>query len=85
MRVYLKNYSTPLCKCVPPLICRIVDRLIRNRSIGLVFQQFNLSARLTALEDVCLPLVYQGISEREQHRIAWKMLERVQYNVLTPF
>ncbi len=50
---------------------------IRNRSIGFVFQQFNLLARLTALENVCLPLVYRGISEREQHRIAREVLERV--------
>ncbi len=42
-----------------------------------MFQQFNLPARLTALENVCLPLVYRGISEREQHRVAREVLERV--------
>lgn len=50
---------------------------IRNSSIGFVFQQFNLLYRLNALENVCLPLIYRGASEKEQKRIAWEMLERV--------
>ena len=50
---------------------------IRNRKIGFVFQQFNLLGRLTALENVCLPLIYRGMGEREQRRIAREMLERV--------
>ncbi|PTN38490.1 ABC transporter ATP-binding protein [Desulfonatronum sp. SC1] len=50
---------------------------IRNQKIGFVFQQFNLLGRLTALENVCLPLIYRGMAEREQRRIAREMLERV--------
>jgi putative ABC transport system ATP-binding protein len=50
---------------------------IRNQKIGFVFQQFNLLGRLTALENVCLPLIYRGMGEREQRRIAREMLELV--------
>lgn len=57
----------------------IPDRLadVRNRSIGFVFQNFNLLPRLTALENVEVPLVYGGMARRERHRRARLMLERV--------
>ncbi len=40
--------------------------LLRNREIGFVFQQFNLLAKTSALENVALPLVYTGVSEAER-------------------
>jgi len=50
---------------------------IRNRKIGFVFQQFNLITRLTALQNVGLPLVYRGIGERKRNRLAGEMLAKV--------
>lgn len=50
---------------------------VRNRHIGFVFQQFNLLPRLSALENVKLPLVYAGVSGRERNDIAMQALEQV--------
>jgi len=50
---------------------------IRGRKIGFVFQQFNLLARTSALENVMLPLTYAGISGKERQERARKALERV--------
>jgi putative ABC transport system ATP-binding protein len=50
---------------------------IRGRKIGFVFQQFNLLARTSALENVMLPLTYAGFSGKERHDRAMKALERV--------
>jgi putative ABC transport system ATP-binding protein len=50
---------------------------VRNTSIGFVFQQFNLLARATALENVELPLVYAGLGRRERRRRARKALAQV--------
>lgn len=50
---------------------------IRGRKIGFVFQQFNLLARTSALENVMLPLTYAGVSGKERNNRALKALERV--------
>jgi putative ABC transport system ATP-binding protein len=50
---------------------------IRNRTLGFVFQSFNLLARTSALENVELPLLYSGVSTRERARRAKEALERV--------
>jgi len=49
----------------------------RNRFIGFVFQAFNLLSFKTALENVALPLYYQGVSRRERAKIALEYLDRV--------
>lgn len=50
---------------------------IRNREIGFVFQQFNLLPRLTALENVALPLVYAGMSRKLRNEKANHVLDMV--------
>ncbi len=49
----------------------------RNAKIGFVFQNFNLLARLTAQENVALPLIYAGVDEEERMERAQKALEAV--------
>jgi putative ABC transport system ATP-binding protein len=50
---------------------------MRNRYIGFVFQQFNLLPRTSALQNVCLPLLYSSVPEREWHARARRCLEQV--------
>jgi len=50
---------------------------VRNRDIGFVFQTFNLLPRLTALDNVALPLVYAGVSREERRDKSRKTLESV--------
>ncbi|MBQ9738289.1 MAG: ATP-binding cassette domain-containing protein, partial [Alphaproteobacteria bacterium] len=51
---------------------------IRGQKIGFVFQNFNLLMKRTIADNVSLPLIYQGISEKERYKRAVQMLERVQ-------
>ena len=51
--------------------------LIRNHEIGFVFQNFNLLARNTALDNVMLPLKYAGIDKSEQEEIAMEVIKSV--------
>ena len=50
---------------------------IRNKKLGFIFQQYNLLTKLSALENVELPLIYRGISASKRRRMAEEALERV--------
>ncbi|MDO4349657.1 MAG: ABC transporter ATP-binding protein [Eubacteriales bacterium] len=50
---------------------------IRNQQIGFIFQGFNLLSKLSALENVELPMIYQGVRAGERRRLAKEALERV--------
>ncbi len=50
---------------------------VRNKEIGFVFQQFNLLPRLTAAENVALPLVYAGMNKKARTEKAMQVLEMV--------
>lgn len=61
-------------------VSKMVDNAlaeVRNKEIGFVFQQFNLLPRLTALENVALPLVYAGMSKKLRNEKAMQVLEMV--------
>jgi putative ABC transport system ATP-binding protein len=49
----------------------------RNRMIGFIFQSFNLISFKTAVENVELPLFYQGVSRRKRHQMAMDYLEKL--------
>jgi len=49
----------------------------RNRTIGFIFQSFNLISFKTAVENVELPLFYQGVSRRKRHEMAMAYLDRL--------
>lgn len=50
---------------------------IRNKQIGFIFQTFNLIPRITALENVALPLIYTGMKKEERNERAYKALADV--------
>jgi putative ABC transport system ATP-binding protein len=50
---------------------------VRNKTLGFVFQSFNLLTRTSGLENVELPLLYAGVSAKERRRRAVRALERV--------
>jgi putative ABC transport system ATP-binding protein len=61
-------------------VSRMIDNdlaEIRNKEIGFVFQQFNLLPRLTAAENVALPLIYSGIAKKERMDRAREVLHKV--------
>jgi putative ABC transport system ATP-binding protein len=51
--------------------------IVRNRTIGFIFQSYNLLPRTTALENVATPLMYQGVGRRERTKRATAALERL--------
>lgn len=50
---------------------------LRNKFLGFVFQSFNLLTFKNAVENVALPLYYQGVSRKQRNKIAMELLERV--------
>ena len=50
---------------------------IRNKEIGFVFQQFNLLPRLSAADNVALPLIYAGIAKKQRREMAMEVLQKV--------
>ena len=61
-------------------VSRMIDNdlaEVRNKEIGFVFQQFNLLPRLTAAENVALPLIYSGIAKKERMERAMEVLTKV--------
>lgn len=50
---------------------------IRNQCIGFIFQSFNLLSRMSALENIMIPMIYAGYARSEQEERAWRALELV--------
>ena len=76
----LDNYDTGEYYIDGHLIKGLTERQAadyRNRMIGFVFQSFNLIGFKTAVENVELPLFYQGISRHKRHQMAMEYLDRL--------
>ena len=76
----LDNYDTGEYWLAGKLIKDLSERqaaAYRNRMIGFVFQSFNLIGFKTAVENVELPLFYQGVSRHKRHALAMEYLERL--------
>ncbi len=76
----LDNYDTGEYYIDGRLIKGLTERQAadyRNRKIGFIFQSFNLIGFKTAVENVELPLFYQGVSRHKRHEMAMAYLERL--------
>ena len=76
----LDNYDTGEYRLDGKLIKDLSERQAaeyRNRMIGFIFQSYNLISFKTAVENVELPLFYQGIGRKERHALAMEYLERL--------
>ena len=76
----LDNYDTGTYTLDGKLITDLTERQsadYRNRMIGFIFQSFNLIGFKTAVENVELPLYYQGVPRRKRHELAMEYLEKL--------
>lgn len=76
----LDNYDTGEYRLAGKLIRGLSERQAaryRNEMIGFIFQSFNLIGFKTAVENVELPLFYQGVSRKKRHDLAMEYLERL--------
>ena len=76
----LDNYDEGTYELAGVLIKNLSERRAadyRNRMIGFIFLSFNLISFKTAVENVELPLFYQGVSRRKRHQLALEYLERL--------
>ena len=76
----LDNYDSGLYELAGVRILNLSERRAaeyRNRMIGFIFQSFNLISFKTAVENVELPLFYQGVSRKKRHQLALDYLDRL--------
>ena len=76
----LDNYDTGEYRLDNVLIKNLSENHaaeLRNKMIGFVFQSFNLISYKNALENVALPLFYQGVSRKKRNNMAMEQLERM--------
>lgn len=76
----LDNYDSGSYKLADTLIQNLSETKAaqyRNKLLGFVFQSFNLVTFKNAMENVALPLYYQGVGRRKRNKIALEYLERV--------